>query len=137
MVLPIVITYVFPLVFLFVGVLMKKHFSEFPDVSAGYHLVKEIKNKATWEEANKYAGNYCIRSSLVLLILGFVVMNSYIFFKNSFSENQWTIFMFSYIFGTIVLQLVLLFVLPIRHLNKMFNSDGSRKNYVSSCKGNG
>jgi hypothetical protein len=128
MVVPIVITYVFPLVFLFVGMLMKKHFSEFPDVSAGYHLIKAIKNKATWEEANKYAGNYCIRSSLVLLILDIAVMCFYIFFQDVFSEIHWTVFMLSYIFCTIALQLVLLFVLPIRHLNKTFNSDGSFKN---------
>jgi uncharacterized membrane protein len=128
MVVPIVITYVFPLVFLFVGMLMKKHFSEFPDVSVGYHLIKAIKNKATWEEANKYAGNYCIRSSLVLLILDIAVMYFYIFFQYVFSAIHWTVFMLSYIFGTIALQLVLLFVLPIRHLNKTFNSDGSFKN---------
>jgi uncharacterized membrane protein len=127
MVVPIVVMYLFPFLLLLVGIFMKKHFSEFPDVSAGYHLVSAVKNKETWEEANKYAGNYCIRSSLCLLILDFLIMCFYVFLKSIFSEAHWSIFILAYIFGTLAIQLVLLFVFPIHHLNKKFNSDGSSK----------
>jgi uncharacterized membrane protein len=123
----IVVMYIFPLVFLLVGILMKKHFSEFPDVSVGFHLSYAVKDKETWEEANKYAGRFCIRSSLFLLVLDIVVTCCYIFFKSSLSEASWSTLFIVFIFAALIIQLILLFVLPYHHLKKKFGDDRSKK----------
>lgn len=127
MVVAIIVMYFPTLIFLITGIIMKSHYSEFPDVTVGYHLTFAEKDKERWEEANKYAGRFCIRSSLCLLALDCAVMCCYIFLKNSLSEAHWSVFFLAYIFGALIIQLILLFVLPYRHLKKKFGDSVSTK----------
>ncbi|HBC27891.1 MAG TPA: hypothetical protein DC013_10815 [Ruminococcaceae bacterium] len=128
MVLAMAFMYLITLTFLLVGNILKKHYSEFPDTTVGFHAGKLArKNRQTWEEANRYAGNYCTRSSLLLLAADALVMLGYLFRRAVFSELQWAIFVCVYILGSVALQLLFLFVLTSRRLKRRFHSDGSAK----------
>lgn len=121
MVIPVLIfMFSIQLVFLLVGFIIGRHHSKFPDVSVGYHLIRAEKNETVWETANQYAGKYCVRSGVVLLILDLAVVLFYVEFRKNLSPGEWCNAVLTYIFSALAIQLVLLFVLPIRHLNKKF-----------------
>ena len=123
----IIVMYFPTLIFLITGIIMKSHYSEFPDTFAGFHLSYAVKNKETWEEANKYAGRFCIQSSLILLVIEFAITCCYIFFKSSLSTANWSTLFIVYIFAALIIQLVLLFVLPYFHLKRKFGNDESKE----------
>lgn len=122
-----IVSMYFPtIIFLIIGFIMENHYSEFPNTFVGFHLKYAEKDRETWEEANKYAGRLCIRSSFVLLALDFGVTCCYIFFKSSLSEPNWSTLFCIYIFAALTIQIVLLIVLPYYHLKKVIWHDKSK-----------
>lgn len=57
------------IVLLLTGIVLIKKHSEYPSVETGYHMKPVMKNKETWDHANRLAGRLCIICSIVFLIL--------------------------------------------------------------------
>lgn len=115
------------LVILAVGVLMKNHHSEFPDTFAGFHLSYAVKDRETWEESNRYAGRFCILSSLCLLALELALTCVYAFFRGVLPESAWAAFFFIFMCAALAAQLVLLFILPYFHLRRKFGGGSAKR----------
>lgn len=120
-----VMIFVFSLVYLLTGYLVKKHHSEFPDTFCGYHAGHLAqKNESTWTEANLYAGNFLMRASLINIGLNLIILFAYILYN---SWNLWLAVLFNYLIIAVLLPIILLLIFTERHLKKLFHEDGRGK----------
>ncbi|WP_308780621.1 SdpI family protein [uncultured Clostridium sp.] len=103
-------------IFAFCGFLLYK----FPPGSIngvmGYRTPMAMKNKDTWDEAQRFGG-------LSMIILGFInlLLGIIFYFVKGFLLNETFQLMFMLI-GTLFMLLI-----DEKHLRKIFNKDGSRK----------
>lgn len=51
MLVAIAVMYFPTLIFSITGIIMKSHYSEFPDTFVGFHLSYAVKDKETWEKS--------------------------------------------------------------------------------------
>jgi hypothetical protein len=113
------------LLFLFAGLLMKKHYSKFPDTSVGYHTNGlAIMNENTWVTANTYSGNLLLCSGIVTLVLNIIILILSIFLIEIIGKAQCEAYLFAYLICSIIIPVVLLFVLTETHLRKKYDKDG-------------
>lgn len=104
------------IIFLLCGLLMFKFPPESINGVIGYRTPMSMKNKDTWDEAQKYSGVSMIILGIISLLLAII---SYLVKGLLANESFQLLFM---LIGTIIM-----IIIDEVHLRKIFNKDGSRK----------
>lgn len=112
------------MVFLIVGItfsitgfILKKFPSESINGVYGYRTPMSMKNKETWDEAQKYGGH-----SMVMLGIISCILAAYVYLVPNSIINNMSIQLLFLLVGSIGM-----IVIDEVHLKKLFNKDGSRK----------
>ena len=131
MIIILILIFVLPLLWILVGSIIEKHYSDFPDTTCGYHIGKLApKNMDTWQTANEYAGKAFKAIGIMTLIVNLMVILIFFGMSGMLNMKLKTMLIFLSAYFYFMLIVILLFV-PIfttqKMLKKTFNSDGSRK----------
>ena len=104
------------IIFLLGGLLMFKFPPESINGVIGYRTPMSMKNKDTWDEAQKYSGVSMIILGIISLLLAII---SYLVKGLLENESFQLLFM--------LIGVVIMIIIDEVHLRKIFNKDGSRK----------
>lgn len=130
MVVIFIILFVFDLILLLTGYLVKYQSTRYPGISCGYHIdTIAMKNEKTWKEANRYYGSLVLRIALILLGVSSLLTAVLLIANYGLPPKNDTLFwsLFAYIMLSAFASAFGSIAATEHHLKKLFDTEGIKK----------